>query len=678
MTERTAIAVSEAMPGSAQLDEVKALHDRQKALLGPFPYSVFDLRAEDGTVVVATVGDAFAGYVLYELALSRVRLIHLCVPPDFRRLGIARHLIEYVSEKHANLRGIRVRCRADYAAAAAWPKLGFNLTNEMPGRGSKPTQLQVWWRQHRVEDLFTSIDDDDRLLAVLDHNVFLDLADPNRNGAHESQVLHADWFTDRLRLALTPESGRETGRLIDHDQRLAQLRRAGGYEHLTVSSHVIAEMRDLIAQRISMSRLSESDFNHLVYAAAAGADVFITRDEDLVRTAAAQIVAATGLRIMVPSDVVAHLDELAEAQRYRPVSVQGSGFRLQDTGSGGAAQLQHLLSTGGGERRRDWNELLRGATADPAVRCQHLTDPTGHVIAAWAQKSCKEHSTLEVPYLRIVPDVTGRTVLRHLLLELRARAVDAGCLRILVTDPCLTDRVRLTLRGDGFGDTGAGPAAFTLPVTSARSAAKLLPAGDERTTQLHRQVPVTSRRITELESELWPAKLLELPLPCYLISIQPPYARELFSLDDTLLDRPTLLALSREHVYYRSSRNSPRSPARVLWYASGAGNRRHGIGAVVAASRLVGVTTGDPELLYARFARYGVWSLQQVTKAARGSGVVSALRIADTERLTRPVPFERLHDLATEKSCQIGTLLSPTAIPAELYEAIYLEGAGRV
>lgn len=668
--------ISEPDPGSPMLRQVKDLHDRHRQVLGLFPYGVFDVRAEQGNVLAASAGDRLLGYALYEIAKNRVRLVHLCIDPAARGRGIAGRLVDHLSAKHKDLPGIRVRCRIDYDADHLWPKLGFHITNEVLGRGTPPARLHVWWRPHQVEDLFSDLDDDDRLLAVLDHNVFLDLQDHTRDGAAESQVLDADWVSERLRLAVTPESGLETGRLADAAKRAAQLRAADGYERVISSGEQIQRTRAGLAERLGGDGvLTASDFNHVAYAAAADADLFVTRDEDLINLVAGPVLAATGLRILRPSDVVAHLDELAEAARYQPVSLQGSGFAVQDTGSGTGASLQHLLSSGTGERRKDFNGVLRRCVATPGVRCEHVTDPTGHIIAAWAWRADPAASTLVVEYLRTTTDVTGSTVLKHLFLDLRARAVRLGCHQVRIADADLPARLRAAAHRDGYAETPTGLLAYALPVTSSEQALGLLPEDSTWAAQLQNRETLTPSRVSELESKLWPAKLLNLPLASYLISIRPGYATELFSLTESLLERPELLALSREHVYYRSPRNSPRAPARVLWYASGAG-KRGGIGAVVAVSRLVGIIHGTPVQLHTRFAHYGVWTLGQIATAAT-NGAASALLIADTERLDRPVGHDRLEQLAHRADRRLGPLLSPTAVPASFYEAVYTEGSAR-
>lgn len=640
-----------------------------------FPRSVFDLRAEQGNVLAASAGDRLLGYTLYEIVKNRVRLVHLCIDPAHRGRGIASLLVDHLSSKHKDLPGIRVRCRADYDAAHLWPKLGFHITIEVLGRGTPPARLQVWWRPHQVQDLFSDLDDDDRLLAVLDHNVFLDLQDHSRDGAVESLVLDADWVSDRLRLVVTPESGLETGRLADAEKRAAQLRAADGYDRVIASGEQIQRARTEFAERLGNGVLSESDFNHIAYAAAAKAHLFVTRDDDLIDLAAGPVLAATGLRILRPSDVVAHLDEVAEAARYQPLSLQGSGFAVQDTGSGTGPSLQHLVSTGTGERRKDLNELLRRCVATPGVRCEHVTDPTGHIIAAWAWRAEPAEATLVVEYLRTATDVTGSTVLKHVLLELRVRAVRLGCHQVRIADAGLPARVRTAAHRDGYAETPSGLLAYALPVTSSEKALGLLPQDSTWSQQLRQGETLTPSRVSQLESKLWPAKLLDLPLANYVISIRPGYATELFSLTDSLLERPELLALSREHVYYRSPRSSPRAPARVLWYASGAG-KRGGIGAVVAVSRLVSVVHGTPEQLHTRFAHYGVWTLGQIATVATNGGA-SALLIADTERLNRPVGHDRLEQLARRADCRLGPLLSPRAVPASLFEAAHTEGIAR-
>jgi hypothetical protein len=178
----------------------------------------------------------------------------------------------------------------------------------------------------------------------------------------------------------------------------------------------------------------------------------------------------------------------------------------------------------------------------------------------------------------------------------------------------------------------------------------------------------------ELERTLWPAKIIDSALASFIVPIKPIWSAELFGIPQTLMPRPNMLGLSREHVYYRSPKPGiVKAPARILWYASGA--RKHGgVGAIIACSRLEEVICAKPGTLHQRFRHLGVWRQEEIAEVAQ-VGIAQALRFSDTEIFQRPVSLRRFHKLTNQES-QSHTLQSPLRISADQFAAVYKEGQG--
>lgn len=663
------------MPVAADSDLLRAviaLGDAYKNTLGLMPRAVYTDRAVGGTLIAVTDRNGVAaGYAMYEIARGRVRLVHLCVDKRARGRGAARLLLDEISRRHPELSGIKVTCRADYEASSVWPKLGFVLRNEVPGRGKEKRVLQVWWLDHGLPDLFSIDADEETLTVAIDHMILIDLAlEPTRSGAAESQFLTADWIADRIRLVITPESMNEIGRLPHPADRRRQRAAASGYRQLTPTPAAVLEAKKTLLEHLPASLLSESDLNHITYAAAAGVPVFATRDADLIAAAAEAAEVALNLKVLLPSDVAVLLDQLTDAEKYRPAALRGTGYSVHDSPPGSEDALGHLLMQSGGERGTQWRSRLRQLAADPDVTCQQVSDPNGQVIVAWASRTDRESGSLVVPLLRCGATPTASTVLRLLLFELKDDAVAAGMTAVTVTDPHVSRLVAGALTDDAFTRVGERWTAHVVDARSRRAAAAALPAEHPWRAEIAANPSPTA--IATLERALWPAKLLDSSLPSCVISIQPRWAQDLFSLDATLFERPTLLGISREHVYYRSPRANPSTPSRVLWYASGQGRQR--VGAVVGCSQLTEAIIDNPVRLFRRFRHLGVYRQEHVEAAAR-NGLATALRFVDTERFAHQVSLERLRALAGD--CPIGQLQSPTMISSDLFSAVYREGTGR-
>lgn len=678
--ESASLTVKRVSPRDEEiLEAVVDLADKNRATLGLMPRSVFSDLAGQGCLLAAEDERGLvAGYAMFALARGRVRLIHLCVSEAHRRRGVAAALVRKISASHPDTAGIVLKCRRDYDATAAWPALGFETKNEVPGRGKDRAPLMVWWRSHNLPDLLnTEASDDEAIVVAIDHNVFIDLAvDPEREGARESQLLQADWLAGQIVLKLTHESSNEINRLSDESGRKRQRAALSKFQALEYDAAHEDEVRD--SWRATVGRVDpedSSDCNHIISAAAGGARVFVTRDDTLIRRFAEPANDLFGLRIMRPSEVITHLDEIANADRYRPVDLHGTSYTVSAWGIGAAAALGEFLDMPSGERRVDYRRLLQQIAADPDVEQFSVRDPKEKALAAWAVKANPRESVLEVPYLRVRPSLavasTFARVITHLL---RRMALERSLTAVRVSDAHASGVVRAALSEDGFVSLDRAHVAGVLDVRSTHallaSAANHL-LGD-RIRLAVSAVSGSPHVVLDLERSLWPAKLLDTDMPNYIVPIRRQWASELLGFDDALVQRSAPLGISREHVYYRSPRLNPTSPARLAWYVSDTSPR--GVGAIVAVSHLTAVDVDTPEDLYRRYQRLGVYSRRDILHIAR-DGVATALRFVDTEILRHHLPYEELRRMAPDR--RLPTLQSPTMINSTLFGMIYRSGTGR-
>jgi hypothetical protein len=245
-----------------------------------------------------------------------------------------------------------------------------------------------------------------------------------------------------------------------------------------------------------------------------------------------------------------------------------------------------------------------------------VRDGAGNVLGCWS--TSVNTQDLNVPILRVTDGPLGPTISRQILYRLRDSALKAEVDRIAVTDDHCGAVMSDALSDDGYVRLPSGEwFASVLDVRSAESAIRLLPlehpARDQLVSACAHQV--SSDVAYRLELALWPAKFVDSALPSWLVSIQPRWAKELFSLQDSLLTRPPVLGLSREHIYYRSPHGGPSAPARLLWYASASG--KEALRSVVACSHLADVVLDSPRTLYRRFHQLGVYGHQDIAGAAK-------------------------------------------------------------
>jgi hypothetical protein len=183
--------------------------------------------------------------------------------------------------------------------------------------------------------------------------------------------------------------------------------------------------------------------------------------------------------------------------------------------------------------------------------------------------------------------------------------------------------------------------------------------------------------LADVERRLWPAKILEAPIPTFIVPIKAFWAQHLF---DEQIARQTLwgaredLALRVENVYYRSSLNSGgiSSPARILWYV--VHNPQYLLSRHVRACSLLDeVAVGRPEPLFRRFQRLGVYEWPDVLRTARGSAEneIMALRFSNTELLRNPISVKELSQIFRDTEGKHPVLQSPLRISPQSFTRLY-------
>lgn len=662
------------------LAEIVALGDSFRRTLGFMPPAAFGQAAAHGTLLAAVQDRRVIGYVLYALPRQVVRITHLCVTEAARGLGLARRMVDAISERHADRLGITLKCRTDYPINDIWPHLGFENQGEVRGRSRKRLPLTVWWRDHGHPNLFSVAEPIGLLRVAIDLNIFLDLeSGADRAANFESLALADDWLVDQVELVTTPELSRELGRLPDGADKRRQQRAASTYHHLVADPAAAEALALQITEHVFKTQnldLSSaagdiSDVRHVAETSLAGVTVMTTRDAKFVDWAAG-VVGITGVRVMRPADVILHIDELSRAQAYRPVQLEDTAYRIIPVRSGAESELLTFLHQTDGERKPEYLELTRRISAEGRRWTREVLRSPGDKPIAFCAMGTHD-SALEVPIFRIAAANLEQTITRQLLFRIRERAQREGVGIVRITDPHLAAETLRIMREDGFVGAGSEWILFVIRACDTAAAVNELLAGLARGVGLRLQAmqsgmsPVIA---ADLERKIWPVKIIDSELPTYLIPIKPRWSSDLFGVPQTMTPRPHMLGLSREHVYYRSPFPVTRAPARLVWYVTKTG--RDGMAAVIGCSRLDESIVSKPTVLFQRFRHLGVWEQEQIAKAAK-RGQAEALRFCDTEIFRHPIGLKRLQQLARTHG-QTLTLRSRMKITAELFSAIYREG----
>ncbi|MDP3967873.1 MAG: GNAT family N-acetyltransferase [Nocardioides sp.] len=654
------------------LAKVFHLAERHKRWLGMLPLPAYADYAAKRLILVAVRGEDLLGYTIFRLPKTRVTLVQLCVEPARRGEGVAQLLVDELSRVHADREGIALRCRRDWPATHAWPRLGFEVRSNAPGRSKEGHLLTAWWRDHGHGDLFSSLAAESaRMPVAMDTNVFRDLHEDGRGErAEQSQALAADWLADDIDLVLTPGNLLEFNAIEDDAlrQRLLGTAQAsykivgrppadGHDPAIKLTAQIIGA---LPADDLSRDTSLHTDAKLIAQAAVGGAEAFVTRDENLVNLLSAAAAPFTDIWVSTPADLLVHLDEIRDAASYSPVRLRDTGFTVAEGDARVDDELRPLLNHGANERRTHFKAVLRSAAQEAGRSGSRrvIRGPDGSVAAAMFFVLAGDE--LAVSFFRVASSPLARTLANQLIHLLRREAASASVERILIRDRFLSPAVLGTMPDCGFQQHGDlwGAAVINGVLSRKEVAARLGTAPSDAGS-----LPAP-RVLAALERSHWPLKVRDAGLKCFLVPIRPAPADALLGRDTGLWDSDPTLGLSRQHVYYRAP--SPpvlEAPGRVLWYVSG--ERR-----VVASSRLDQVVVADPATLHGRFRHLGVLGAEQIGRQAK-HGKAMAVRFGDTEFFTRPVSLERLRAM----NSRMEPLPSPRQIDEEDFFRVYEEGA---
>ncbi len=684
---------------SALIEQLVAMGDTAASTLGMLRPAVYDDAARSGYLLVARDAGKVVGYTLYRCPRSEVVVTHVCVDAAHRRRGIARHLVEEVSSRHPNRHGLRAKCRNNYELGAFWRSLGFDYLGDTHGRGADEAPMTVWWRDHQIPNLFSPPVDEvaARLLVAIDTNILMDLnTRPDTPQARRSQVLLGPDLVDRMELVVSQGLERD----LEGQPEEAKARLVGAAEQYQRPNVDPVRARSLFDTLLATVKLhspgfgsrsgDEGDLWQVAHAAAAGIKVLATWD-DRLRTVIGPIVARIArpefeaLRIIDPDHLVVYLDQLVHAAAYQPRALQGSEFSGEQAGAASEAALLALLNSAAGEARSDLRARVRAAARagrPPVI----IRDAEGIVVAGFA--TYVDGPRLRVPFLRVNNHEHASTIARRLLWWLREQARDEGTTVVVVEDPHLSRIVRWAAVHESYEVVGERLVAWvidrcgtslavTTAVTAARASLDLGPAS-LLTPRLPAEVAA------QYERTWWPAKLTDSELPHFAVAIQPDWSAGLFGIPATLTERPSLLALGREQVYYRSGKNSGvAAPGRILWFLSQDRTARRPrtpgearTSSFIGTSLLDAVDTDTPENLHSALQHYGVYPIERIRDAADRRGLAQAFRFSDTEFFPTPVSWKQYEELL-EVHGGPRQILAPVRLSTPLFSDIYALGQQR-
>jgi hypothetical protein len=313
------------------------------------------------------------------------------------------------------------------------------------------------------------------------------------------------------------------------------------------------------------------------------------------------------------------------------------------------------------------------------VECIKVSESDGTLLAFYVLET--DSGIHHVRILRICAKRRAGTLARAILIGVVRRAVSARASAVLITDAALSTSIKDACAALGFLPVAGG---WLKLVLFGWQSIDDVPAGvawtDPKVIEFLQVLPRarTDRSAASYaEHVLWPVKLADAPLPCFIVPIRPHFAEHLFDEDlarGGLFGADVDLALNPESAYYRATKPSiVTAPSRVLWYVS-EHSSYVGSKAIRACSRLLEVVIDKPKALYSRFKRLGVYEWKDVLRTANGNldREIMGFRFDDSE-LLRPVAWSTFQKILRSNGFT-NNIQSPVEIPPSVFGEVYAAG----
>jgi len=658
------------------------------------PDGAFEEHACKRFILVASDdGKQVSGYLLFYVSKRNksARIVHLRVDPEFENLGIASALVTALVGVRRDWRRISLRCRRDYEAAQIWPNLGFYAAKEIPGRSRDQTPLVQWILEFPRETLFDRIESRHSINAVLDLNVFSHWHKPDPSHP-DSSGLTARWLQEHVRFFVTPELYNEINRKVCSDFRAERRRQLLYFDRLVAGFEDFRESRKILSplfpNKTTDSR--RSDWHEVSWAAAAGADLFLTTDEQILNNRS-EIEHLTEVAVRRPGDFLGDLDRYLHSANYAPWLVGGSRELVDRRISNEDEVPWKMLEEVTGRPRKALKPLVRRFLGTPMLsRCHIVSDARDRPMAVYASEL--DNTLGQIHNLTVKGGKRAIGLAKRILKSRILEAAEQGARGLIVRAP--VDDPLLSVACESFGFYRFDDGFVKVTPRGVQNCAELIQHIEELSkalpgAQLDSLLAPLRNRLQGLsfadqamiEHRLWPAKLAEAAIPGYVISIEPQYAMYLFedAFGPILFGRDTELALNTEGVYYRSVLpGGVIAPGRILWYAT-VSDRHPGSGTICACSRLLEVQEGRATDIYSRFRALGVYAKPQILQTAQGdwNKPVQALRFDDQETFPKPKLWKRMVPVLEKHGIHKQPPQSPRRIPAFAFLELYELSHGR-
>ena len=645
------------------IDAIEALRAQSNDTLGFSPKGMIeDYLGQECCIGVRTVY-GLVGYALYSLHRHHLRIIHLCVACRERGAGHARRLVEAVVKRATERRVgiVKLNCRRDYPANAAWPALGFVPLAEKPAK-TPGKWLVTWCRavpDAAQQDIFSTLAAEDKVNAVIDAQILFQLQDEDSEVA---KGLEADFLADLLVLHITNETLNEINRNESHEQREQSRSHAISFPRVQHDEDQMLTVAKRLERVLPSSTKSEkSDIRQLAMTATSDIIIFLTCDGGLLNNAD-DIERLASVKVLHPNKLIVRLDEFTDRDSYNPSLVSGVTLAWRKIGEADVTTRLANRFLGVHEKKGKLKGRLDLALSHPQTWRTEGLWADGQMAAIRSVKLDHQNGRLVVNICRALRGPDSLLFTEYAVASVLSEAVQRGYGSVLLEHDSTTPEAKTLLSQLGFteADEGLFRECSAHSMTFSALRAKVCPR--------HRDA---SR--AELEKACSPVALEDGDLQCLMVPIKPGYARSLFDTSlaaDDLFGGERSVLLRLENVYFRkkSHHHMIKAPARILWYVSDSTG-------VVGISHLDEVQIGSPKEMFRGHRRLGALGWQEIQELCGGDRLqeIMVLKFSHTYLFRSKVGLRTLKGIYGAHSAKL-VIQSPSLVPIDVFLDIYRSG----
>ena len=653
---------------SADLNSIDELMKHYSKTLGFLPrQALLDYFKKGGVLGAKTGAGQLLGYLLYGDYPDYYRIAQLCVSEDFRNQGIAKQLVDALKATVTNQKIIRLSCRHDFPAHGMWPELGFVPLDEKPGRSAAGHLLTQWYLTLAPEDqlsLFQAKTSEEALDVVIDASIFFDFDESDSDKTKPSKALFNDFSMDSLKLWITDELFVEIDRRQDANQREKSRQRAHVFPKIEHDQRAVEHFERVLSTILPDNNANQkSDIRHLAKTAASDVDIFVTRDQNLLKKSE-EIAALTNLRVLSPTRLIIQLHELSGKQSYVSKRISGVGLKWERLASANLASLPLTAFLNHQETKGKFREKLDSLLASPDHNeCEILSSEND--ILAIRVLTHDSDEILTVLLARVAHSADRLLFGRFLIADTLYKAMERNLDMVKFEASALISSLVPDLLDIGFTKCNDSFVRFCFPRCLSHEEA-LSTISELCTESINNYRDMSD---IELERHCSPLSLAS-DQGYFLVPIKPGYAMSLIdslqSADD-LFGGKTSVLLRWGHVYYRSKTHHHmlKTPARILWYESGPKRQ------IVAVSHLDAVEIDAPKALFKKFKKFGILKWEDIFQMCKGDPLreIMVLNFSHTFPFQEPISLDAMRTIYQEDGVS-PTLQSPSRMPMERFQKL--------